>query len=135
MSDMFDVMRELRARHPDDAAYARAVGEWRASHPIPFGTVGTIADHIDHIVQVAGVDHVGLGSDYDGVSQLPDGLEDVSRFPALTEELVRRGYGEEEIRKMLGENVLRAMERAEAVAARIRAERAPSGARLEEPRA
>lgn len=135
MSDMFDVMRELRARHPDDAAYARRLAEWRASHPIPSGSVATIADHIDHIVQVAGVDHVGLGSDYDGVGQLPDGLEDVSRLPALSEELVRRGYGENEIRKMLGENLLRVMERAEAVAERIRSERAPSEARLEEPRA
>lgn len=127
MSDMFDVQRVLRARYSDDEAYRRALEAWRAENPIPPGSAATLADHIDHIVRVAGVDHVGLGSDYDGVSVLPEGMEDVSRFPVLTEELVRRGYGEAEIEKILGGNLLRAMERAEAVAARLRAGR-PSAA-------
>ncbi len=73
-----------------------------------------VADHIEHIVSVAGIDHVGLGSDFDGISVVPEGLEDVSRFPEVTEELVRRGYTEGQIRKILGENVLRVLAAAEA---------------------
>ncbi|MGH7545526.1 MAG: dipeptidase [Gemmatimonadota bacterium] len=133
MAGMFDVMRELRARYPnDDAAYARALDAWRAAHPVPRGDVGILADHIDHVVRIAGVDHVGLGSDYDGVSVLPEGMEDVSRFPVLTEELLRRGYAESDVEQILGGNLLRAFAAAEQVAARIRAERAPSEARLVE---
>lgn len=133
MGDMFDVMRDLRARYPDDDAYEGALENWRAAHPVPRGDVGILADHIDHIVRVAGVDHVGLGSDYDGVSVLPEGMQDVSRFPVLTEELLRRGYGESDVNKILGGNLLRALEQAERVAARIRAERPPSEARFGEP--
>lgn len=87
------------------------------------GTCGTVCDHIEHIIKVAGVDHVGIGSDYDGVSRLPAGLEDVSCYPRITEELVRRGYSESEIHKILGGNVLRVLRQAEAVAARLKAER------------
>jgi membrane dipeptidase len=80
-----------------------------------------LVDHIDHIVQVAGIDHVGLGSDFDGITVSPEGLEDVSKFPAITEELVRRGYSESDIAKVLGANVLRAMAEAESVAQRLQA--------------
>ena len=69
-----------------------------------------IVDHIDHIIRVAGVDHVGLGSDFDGIRSIPEGMEDCTRLPWITEELVRRGYSDDEIRKVLGENVLRLME-------------------------
>jgi membrane dipeptidase len=86
----------------------------------PLGTVGTIADHIDHIAEVAGIEHVGLGSDFDGVSRLPVGMEDVSKLPALTEELLRRGYEPDEIGMILGDNVMRAFRRAEEVAAELR---------------
>ena len=80
------------------------------------GTVATIADHIDHIVRVAGIDHVGIGSDFDGVPALPEGMADVSRLPALTAELISRGYADPEVRKILGENLLRVLAAAERVA-------------------
>ncbi len=80
-------------------------------------SVASVADHIDHVVQVAGIDHVGLGSDFDGTPFLPSGLRDVGDFPNITLELVRRGYTEGEIRKILGENVLRVLSRAEEFAA------------------
>ena len=70
-------------------------------------TLSRVVDHIDHVIEVAGIDHVGLGSDFDGIRSTPEGLEDVSRLPGITEELLRRGYSEGEIRKILGENHLR----------------------------
>jgi membrane dipeptidase len=79
----------------------------RRTPPVP---LSRIADHIDHIVQVAGIDHVGLGSDFDGIDAVPEGLEDCSKFPALTEELKRRGYADDAIIKILGGNLLRVFE-------------------------
>ena len=76
-------------------------------------TLLDVVDHIEHVARVAGVDHVGLGSDFDGIDLVPAGLEDVSRFPAITEELLRRGWSEGDVRKALGENALRALEEAE----------------------
>ena len=72
-------------------------------------TLGQLVDHIDHITKLVGDDYVGIGSDYDGVSSLPLGLEDVTTYPKITEELVRRGYSKKSIRKILGGNVLRVM--------------------------
>jgi membrane dipeptidase len=124
MARMFDVQREFQRRYPNDPARAQAEYEaWRRANPIPRGTVATVADHIDHIVRVAGIDHVGLGSDFDGVSVLPEGLEDVSRYPALTAELLRRGYREADLAKILGGNLLRVLRQADAVAARLQRER------------
>ncbi len=108
---------DLRARHADDAEFLAAYDAWQREHPEPTATLDTVVDHVDHIVKVAGVDHVGLGSDFDGVPSLPSGLEDVSRFPAITAELLRRGYSEDDIRKILGGNLLRALREAERVAA------------------
>ena len=120
--DMFEVRRRLRAEHGDDeAAYQLEWKEWQAEHPIPRGSVGDLVDHIDRIVQVAGVDHVGLGSDFDGVSVVPEGLEDVSTFTAVTDELLRRGYSDEDVIKILGGNLLRALGQAENVARRLQA--------------
>ncbi len=114
---MFDAARDAWARHGgDEAAVDRAVRAWSERHPIPRGTVAHVVDHIDHIVRVAGIDHVGLGSDFDGITVTPAGLGDVSAFPAITEELVRRGYGEREIARVLGGNALRVLAEAEAVA-------------------
>jgi membrane dipeptidase len=87
---------------------------------------------VDHVVRVAGIDHAGLGSDFDGVMELPEGMEDVSRYPFLTAELLRRGYSDEDAKKVLGGNVLRVMREAEQVAARLQAEREPSTATIEE---
>jgi membrane dipeptidase len=126
---------ETRARlRGDTAELRRAMADWDAQHPPPSRRpdVRSVADHIDHIRRVAGIDHVGYGSDYDGITCTPVGLEDVSTFPRLTAELLRRGYSDEDVRKVIGLNLLRAMRQAEAVAARLRRERPPSTATLAE---
>ena len=94
-------------------------------------TLADVANHMDHIRKVAGSDHVGIGSDFDGIETVPVGLEDVSTYPALTAELLRRGWPEDDVRKALGLNVLRVMRRAEEVAARLQQERGPSTATIE----
>ena len=93
-------------------------------------TIAEVADHIDHIANLAGVDHVGIGSDFDGISSTPVGLEDVSTFPALFAELSRRGWSEEDLAKLAGENLLRVMNEAETIARRLQRERAPSMATI-----
>ena len=94
-----------------------AMEEWEKAHPRPPVTLAMVADHIDHVVKVAGIDHVGIGSDFDGVESLPDGLDSVATYPALLAELMRRGWIDEMIAKLAGGNVLRVMEGAERVAA------------------
>jgi membrane dipeptidase len=116
MRRMFEDLRELRAKYPNDPDYQAAVEQYRRDHPIPNGSVHTLVNHIDHIVKVAGVDHVGLGSDYDGISRVPKQLEDVSCYPYITQELLNRGYSKEAIHKILGQNLLRAFRQAEQVA-------------------
>lgn len=93
--------------------------QWGKEHPFPAGSIHHVVDHIEHIIQVAGVDHVGLGSDYDGVSKLPNQLEDVSCYPYITQELLNRGYAGPDIHKILGGNVLRVMRQAEQVASSL----------------
>ncbi len=110
----------------DAAAVTRGVNEWTAAHPAPRATLSDAADHIDHIRKVAGIDHIGLGSDFDGITMVPQGLEDVSKYPALVAELLRRGYKDDEVKKILGENVLRVMREVEKVSKRLQAERGPS---------
>lgn len=102
---------------------------WETSHPAPRVTLAAVADHIEHVAKVAGVDHVGLGSDFDGIESVPQGLEDVSKYPALLEELMRRGWSDRDIAKLAGENVLRVMAAAEAVAAVMKDE--PAGNAVE----
>ena len=94
-------------------------------------TLADVANHMDHVRKVAGADHVGIGSDFDGIQAVPAGLEDVSKYPALTAELLRRGWPEQDVRKALGLNILRVMRRAEEVAARLQSEREPSTATIE----
>jgi membrane dipeptidase len=109
----------LKTLHPGDPdAAAAALAAWRAAHPPPRATVADIADHLDHVKRVAGADHVGIGSDFDGSPAMPTGLEDVSRYPALFEELAARGYTDADLAKVAGRNVLRVMREAERVAAR-----------------
>jgi membrane dipeptidase len=103
-----------------------ALEHWESEHPKPVTPLSAVADHIDHVRQVAGVDHVGLGSDFDGIPDAPRGLEAVDRYPALLVELMRRGWTDGEIAKVAGENVLRVMAAAERVAAKLRAANAPS---------
>ncbi len=95
-------------------------------------TIADVADHIDHIADLAGVDHVGIGSDFDGIESTPVGLEDVSTYPALFAELSRRGWSDEDLAKLAGENVLRAWRDAEAVARRLQREREPSTRTIEQ---
>jgi membrane dipeptidase len=117
----------------DSATAARLMTQWDTANPAPKATLADVADHIDHVKKVAGVDHVAIGSDYDGTdNQLPTGLEDVSTFPALLAEMSRRGWSEEDLRKLAGENVLRAMAQAERIAARLRRERPPSTRTIEQ---
>jgi membrane dipeptidase len=122
----------LRALYPNDAAKVdEEMKAWLAANPEPRATLAQVADHIDHIRKVAGIDHIGIGSDFDGITSVPVGLEDVSKYPALTAELLKRGYSDADARKVLGQNVLRALRRAEEVAARLQKEREPSTATIE----
>jgi len=80
-----------------------------------------VADHVDHVREVAGIDHIGIGSDFDGAPTMPEELEDVSRYPALFEELASRGYRDDDLMKIAGRNVLRVMSEAERKGARLSA--------------
>jgi membrane dipeptidase len=120
---------DAQGRGADTTAHMR---EWEAAHPRPAATLAQVADHLDHIRQVAGPDHVGIGSDFDGFDHPPVGLEDVSRFPYLFAELIRRGWSDDDLRKLAGRNLLRVLRRTEAVSARLRREREPSTRTIEE---
>jgi membrane dipeptidase len=101
------------------------------TNPMPMPDIGVIADEIEYLRDVAGVDHVGIGSDFDGIGAGPIGLEDVSTFPALVAELLRRGWSDGDVKRVIGLNVLRVMREAERVAARLQRERPPSTAQIE----
>lgn len=117
MKEMFTVGRKLRDKFGEDTAgYREAMRAWIKENDYPAGDVRTIVDHIDHIVKVAGIDHVGLGSDYDGINKVPTGMEDVSKYPYITQELLNRKYTKEQIHKLLGGNLMRAFAQAEKVA-------------------
>ena len=108
------------------------MSRWDDANPAPDSTLADVADHIDHVRAVAGIDHLGIGGDLDGVTKTPVGLEDVSKYPHLTAELLRREYSDEDILKVLGGNVLRVMREVESTARRLQAERGPSEALIEE---
>ncbi len=110
-----------------------ALEEWERGHPKPVTTLSQVADHIDHVREIAGIDHVGLGSDFDGIPEGPSGLGGVDAYPALLEELMRRGWSDGEVAKLAGENLLRVMAAAERVAATLRAERGPSESVIDLP--
>jgi membrane dipeptidase len=115
----------------DSAAIRAAVSRWAAAHRAPpRPPLSVVADHIEHIRRVAGVDHVGYGSDFDGMDCAPRGLEDVGKFPALTAELLRRGWSDADVEKVIGLNVLRVMRRAEQVARRLQATEPPATATI-----
>jgi membrane dipeptidase len=125
--------RRLGAEHPDDPEAVRtAMDAWFEANPGPPASVSDVADHIDHVRDVAGIDHIGIGSDFDGAPTMPEGLEDVSRFPALFEELASRGYRHEDLMQIVGRNLLRVMREAERTEARLRGERPPSKVTIEE---
>jgi len=108
-----------------------AMDAWLKAHPEPKATLAQVADHAEHIRQVAGVEHVGLGSDFDGISNVPTGLEDVSKFPALLEELARRGWSDADLAAIAGGNLLRVLKATEQVSAKLRKERLASPATLD----
>lgn len=110
----------------------RRTDAWREANPAPSATLQQVADHIDHLREVAGIDHIGIGSDFDGITMVPRGLEDVSKYPDLFTELLKRGYSADDVAKIAGRNLLRVMYEIEAAGARIDANRDPSEARVEE---
>jgi membrane dipeptidase len=128
----FAERKRLRALHPNDPkAAAKLMEDWFSANPGPKATLSQVADHVDHLRRVAGIDHIGIGSDYDGTSALPEGLEDVSKYPALFAELLRRGYSEDDLEKIAGRNILRVLALSEKVSKRLQAERPPSVATIE----
>ena len=120
-------LRELHARLVDDQAITAALGEWEKANPYPTPTVADVADHVDHIRKVAGIDHVGIGADFfdSGKGSMVAGLEDVTRYPHLFAELLARGYSDEDVLKVAGRNHLRAMREMERVAAGLQRSEAP----------
>ncbi|MFM7132208.1 MAG: dipeptidase [bacterium] len=119
------MQKKIRAEEKDRLVADRMLQAWLEQRPELYGSIGTVVDHIEHVARVAGIDSVGIGSDFDGISRWPKGLDSVADYPKITEELLRRGHSETNIRKILGENVLRALEQAEKVAARLKKESAP----------
>jgi membrane dipeptidase len=113
---MFQALRELRAKYSDDKEFEAALQAWQKEHPVAACSVHDVVDHIEHILKVAGVEHVGLGSDFDGITAVPRQLEDVSCYPYITQELLNRGHGKEDIHKILGGNLLRVLRKTEEVA-------------------
>jgi membrane dipeptidase len=125
--------RRLRADYPDDPEAVRtAMDAWFEANPGPPASVSHVADHIDHVREVAEIDNIGIGSDFDGAPTMPEELENVSRYPALFDELASRGYGEEDLMKVAGRNVLRVMRETGPTAARLRTGRPPSNATVEQ---
>ena len=123
-------LKALYRGQPDKVKAGLA--QWEAANPAPRATLQDVADHIDHVVQVAGASHVGLGSDFDGITSTPEGLSSVADYPNLFAELIRRGYSDEQLKGVAGLNVLRVMRKVEAVAARLQKEKPAADARIEE---
>jgi membrane dipeptidase len=115
-----EVLQHIQANHLQGEEWSRYVEQRWTQAQLGKARVGDVADHIDHVAKLVGVDHVGLGSDFDGVTEVPEGLEDVSAYPNLIYELLKRGYGEQDIRKICGENFLHVWAAVETVAAALR---------------
>jgi membrane dipeptidase len=116
----------------DQSARTTVTAEWAASHPRPRATIADVVAHVEHVREVAGADHIGLGGDYDGTDELPDGLPDVSCYPALISALLDRGWSQRDCGKLASGNALRTLRDAEVAAEVIRANRGPSAARIED---
>jgi membrane dipeptidase len=117
--ELWSILRQYMDEHNvamGSPEFREKIAEYYAEHPRVETSVSDVADHIQHVIELAGIDHVGVGSDFDGISSTPTGLEDVSAFPNLIEELLRRGLSEEDIRKVCGENLLRVWAEVEKVA-------------------
>ncbi len=116
LKDLGKVYRDMKKQYPNDDEFKIAYSQWKKDHPMPPGSIHDVVDHIEHIVKVAGVDHVGIGSDYDGINSVPRQLEDVSTYPYITQELLNRGHAREAILKILGGNMMRVLRQNEQVA-------------------
>ena len=113
---------ELKTKYPNDPKRVQEeIEAWRKANDPGKTPLSVLMDHIDHIAKVAGIDHIGIGSDFDGVplTGLPVGMEDISKLPTLTYELMKRGYSDADIKKFLGENLLRVMSHVERVASEM----------------
>ncbi|HEX3926139.1 MAG TPA: dipeptidase [Streptosporangiaceae bacterium] len=135
MREFSDDMKRRGLDHQNVAGRGQAKAEraaWEARHPKPKVTLAEVANHIEHVREVAGVDHVGIGSDFDGVDWLPEGLEDVSTYPALIAELQRRGWSDTDCGKLASRNIVRTMHDAEASARGISTRRGPSRKRIKD---
>ena len=118
-------------RHGADAAAVRTeIAAWQGAHPRPKATIADVADHVEHARKIAGIDHVGIGGDFDGISENVVGLEDVSTYPNLFAELVHRGWSDADLAKLANGNALRVLASAEQVAARLTKTRGPSQATI-----
>ncbi|HUL71585.1 MAG TPA: dipeptidase [Vicinamibacterales bacterium] len=115
--------RLATALNNNEDAVNKAMDDWRRLNPSPRASIKDVADHVDHIKQIAGIDHIGLGGDFDGITAVVAGLEDVSTYPSLVAELLRRGYKDDEIRKIVNGNILRVMRQVEATAARLQSKK------------
>jgi membrane dipeptidase len=127
-----DDKKALEATVSDSVERQRRIDQWMSNHPRPNATLQQVADHIEHVRDIAGVDHVGIGSDFDGIDFGPVGLEDTSKFPDLFAELIRRGWSDPDLKKLAGQNLLRVLRTAELVAARLQQTREPSTKTIEE---
>jgi membrane dipeptidase len=117
--EMYQAARKLKEQYPKEEEFELAMEAWQKEHPMTnVGDVHTVCDHIEHIIKTAGIDHVGLGSDYDGINAVPRQLENVSCYPKITQELLNRGYNREQIIKVLGGNLLRVFRSVEEEAAK-----------------
>jgi membrane dipeptidase len=125
--------REIRKRLAGDtAAIRKETDAWKATNPAPVVTISQVIDHIEHMRKIAGIDHIGIGSDFDGIEETVQGLNDVSKYPVLFAELAHRGWSDDDMRKLAGQNILRVFEQVEQVAARLQKERQPSTKTIQE---
>ncbi|HST12694.1 MAG TPA: membrane dipeptidase, partial [Terriglobales bacterium] len=122
-----EALRKLHLQESADEAITKGIQQWEKENPLPRPTISDVADHIDHIRQVAGIDHIGIGADYyqAGGESMAEGLDDVTRYPYLFAELLRRKYSDEDILRIAGRNHLRAMRQMEKVAAELQKSEAP----------
>ncbi len=116
IKNMFAARRAIEKEFgPDTDGAKNAMQRWNANHPTIPGDIAIVVEHIDHVAKIAGIEHVGLGGDFDGVDMLPRGLEDVSKYPSITELLLRKGYSEGDIHKVMSGNMMRVLKACEAM--------------------
>ena len=125
------ISASIRRHGSDTAAVRTEIAAWKGAHPRPKATIADVADHVEHVRKIAGIDHVGIGGDFDGISENVVGLEDVSTYPNLFAELVHRGWSDADLAKLANGNALRVLASAEQVAARLTRKRGPSQATIE----